>query len=221
MSDSQFAQARRNMVDSQILPNRVSNEQLIEAFAELPREMFVPTARKPLAYADESILIDGGRYLMQPMILARLLDVAEPRSSDVALVIGAGSGYSLAILSRLVDTVVAIESNASLVQKAEKNLRELGIDNVAIVDGDLTAGHPNEAPYDLIVFDGAVSEVPEIVAQQLTDGGRLVAVEVGASEAVGRGVLVTKFGASVSKREVFDAREPLLPGYEVSAAFTF
>ncbi len=221
MLDSQFDQARRNMVDSQILPNRVSNEDLIQAFADLPREMFVPTARKALAYADQSILIDGGRYLMQPMVLARLLEVAAPRTSDVALVVGAGSGYTLAILSGLVDTVVAVESDGSLLLKAEKNLRELGIDNVAIVEGDLTAGHPSEAPYDLIVFDGAVPEVPMAISRQLTDGGRLVAVENGAIASIGRGVLVEKFEDAVSKRDVFDASEQLLPGYETTPSFSF
>ena len=221
MNEAQYAEARRNMVDSQILPNRVTDERVIEAMGSLPRENFLPTARRPLAYTDESLLIEDGRYLMQPMVLGRLLDIADIKDGDVALAIGCATGYGIAVLAKLADTVVAVESNSALRGKAERNLGELNIDNVAIVDGDLAQGHPKDAPYDVIYIDGAVPEVPSGIAAQLADGGRLVAVEVAPGRTVGRGVLVTRFGDSISKREVFDAAEPLLPGFEKEAAFTF
>ncbi len=221
MTDIQFADARRNMVDSQILPNKVTDERLIAAIADLPREIFVPTSRRALSYIDESIEVEGGRFLMQPMVLARLVQIAEPKQSDVALVIGATSGYAPAVLSYLVETVVAIESDGSLLQKAERNIRELELDNVAVVEGDLAAGHPDEAPYDIILIDGGVPEVPPTIADQLSDGGRLVAVEIAPDAVVGRGVLVTKHGGSISKRAVFDANEPILPGYERASDFIF
>lgn len=221
MNDAFYAKARRNMVDSQILPNRVTDDRVIAAFEELPREKFLPSSRAGLAYADESILIEDSRYLMQPMILARLLDILAVRDTDVALCIGSASGFAVAVLAKLVDTVVAVESNDGLRQKAESTLSGLGIDNVAIVDGVLSEGHPSEAPFDVILIDGAVTEVPPALAAQLADGGRLVAVEMPKGQPVGRGVIVTKYGNSINKREVFDASEPLLPGFEREAEFAF
>ncbi|WNJ98752.1 protein-L-isoaspartate O-methyltransferase [Thalassospiraceae bacterium LMO-JJ14] len=221
MNDAQYAKARRNMVDSQILPNRVTDENVIAAMGSLPREMFLPAARQMLAYSDETVLIEDGRYLMQAMVLGRLLDVAEVKKSDVALAVGCGTGYGVAVLAKLVDTVIAIESDNSMRSKAERNLGELGIDNVAIVDGTLAEGHPKDAPYNLIYIDGAVPEVPEGIAKQLGDGGRLVCVEMQPGKPVGRGVLVTRFGDVVSKREIFDAVEPVLPGFEKEAVFSF
>ena len=221
MNDADFAKARRSMVDSQLLPNKITDERIIDAMATLPRERFLPSARRALAYADESVLIESGRYLMQPMILARLLEIADIKGSDVALLIGAGTGYGVAVLARLVDTVVAVDSESGLRQKAERNLTDLGIDNVAVIDGTLNAGHAQEAPYDVILIDGAVPEVPRGISEQLADGGRLVAVEIAPGRTVGRGVLITRHGDSISRREIFDAAEPLLPGFEKEAAFTF
>lgn len=221
MNDADYAKARRNMVDSQILPNRITDERVIAAMGELPRELFLPTARRPLAYADDSIHIEDGRYLMQPMVLGRLLDIAKAGKGEVALAVGCATGYGVAVLARLVDTVVGVESDDSMRAKAERNLTQLGIDNVAVVDGSLPAGHPKDAPYDIIFIDGAVPEVPDAIARQLAEGGRLVAIEMAPGRTVGRGVIVTRFGESISKREVFDAAEPLLPGFEKEAAFSF
>ncbi len=221
MNDAQYAKARRNMVDSQILPNRVTDEAVIDAMGSLPREHFLPASRKNLAYSDESVLIEEGRYLMQPMVLGRLLDIAEIRKSDVALAIGCASGYGIAVLARMVDTVIAVESDASMRNKAERNLAELGIDNVAVVEGVLSEGYPKDAPYNVVFIDGAVPEVPESIARQLNEGGRLVCVEMPPGKPVGRGVLVTRYGDAIAKREVFDAVESLLPGFEKEQAFSF
>ncbi len=221
MSNTQFAKARLSMIDSQILPNRVTDENVINAMGMLPREVFLPSSAHSLAYADDSILIEDGRYLMQPMVLARLLDIAEIKKSDVALAIGCASGYEIAVLAQLVDTVVAIEPSSSMRSKAERNLAELGIDNVVIVDGEFKDGNAQEAPFDLIFVDGAVPEIPDAIAQQLSDGGRLVAIEMPAGKPVGRGILMTRYGDAFSKREVFDAVEPVLPGFEKEAVFSF
>jgi len=221
MNEAFYAKARRNMVDSQILPNRVIDERVIAAFEELPREQFLPASRSGLAYADESILIEDDRYLMQPMVLARLLEILDVRETDVALCIGSASGYAVAVLAHLVDTVVAVESNDSMREKAESTLSRLGIDNIAIVEGELSKGHPSQAPFDVILIDGAVHEVPSALAEQLADGGRLVAVEMPAGQTVGRGVIITRYGQSINKREIFDASEPLLPGFEKETEFAF
>lgn len=216
-----FAAARRHMVDSQILPNRVTDERLIAVLSEIPREKFVPESRRPLAYADESVPLEEGRYLMMPMVFARLLDIADVHKGEVALSIGCATGYPVAVLSRLAETVVALEPDGGLRQKAERNLADLGVDNAAVVNGAYAVGHPKEAPYNLIYIDGAVPEVPFDVAQQLADGGRLVAVVAPPGSPVGRAVVVTRHGAHMATREVFDARIPALPGFEKEAAFSF
>ncbi len=221
MSVAQFAKARLNMVDSQILPNRVTDQNVINAMGSLPREQFLPNSARSLAYADDSVLIENGRYMMQPMVLARLLDIAEIKKSDVALAIGCASGYGTAVLANLVDTVVAVEPDSSLRAKAERYLADLEIDNVVIIDGKFADGHAKEAPYDLIFIDGAVPEVPDTIARQLSDGGRLVAVEMPAGNPVGRGILMSRYGDAFSKRDVFDAVEPVLPGFEKEPEFTF
>lgn len=213
--------ARRHMVDSQILPNRVTDPALIAALSDVPREAFVPEDRRSLSYCDEALEIAPGRFLMEPMIAGRLLQSVDADKSDVALVIGAASGYLAAVLSRLVDTVVVVESDAALSAMASKILGDLGIDNVVIMEGALTEGYPKQAPYDVIVFDGAVPEVPDGIANQLAEGGRLIAVVGGGNGVPGRVMLTTRFHGALSSRHVFDAGTPALPGFERAEAFTF
>lgn len=215
-----FAAARRTMVDCQILPSRVTDQRVIDAMGDLPRELFVPSDKRSLAYVDESLPLGDGRYLMEPMIAARMLQALELKPTDVALSIGSGSGYSIALLGRVLDTVVAIESNSGLMQLAIKNLAELEIDNVAIIEGPLNAGAPKQAPYDVIFFDGAVSEVPSVISGQLAEGGRLIAM-VEKSNGLCCAHLMTCFHGVVSGRDLFDASTPLLPGFEREATFTF
>ena len=214
-----FAAARRNMVDCQILPNRVTDQRLISALSTVPREAFVPTEFKGVAYIDEAIPLSGGRYLMEPMVTARLIQTAEPKAQDLALVIGCGTGYGAAVLSQLAGTVVAVESDGGLVKEANQILSDLGMDTVAVIEGHLEKGYQKQAPYDVIFFDGAVADVPEAISSQLAEGGRLVAVV--SNGGVGKAMLMTRHHDQVSSREVFDAGTPLLPGFERSKSFVF
>ncbi|MBT4891181.1 MAG: protein-L-isoaspartate O-methyltransferase [Rhodospirillales bacterium] len=216
------AAARRHMVDSQILPNRVTDERIIDIMSTLPRETFVPDTRKSIAYVDEALDIGNGRFLMEPMVTARLLQTASPKADDVALVIGCSSGYTAACLARIVSAVVAIEGDKQMALKANEALAELEIDNVAIMDGDLASGYPGQAPYDLIVFDGAVPNIPDTIKNQLAEGGRLIAIIGGQSEAVpGSAVLITRFHDSFSQRNIFELGTPMLPGFEQNSGFQF
>jgi len=214
-----LAAARVNMVESQIRPNKVTDPGVIAAFFEIPRERFVPPALKSVAYVDEDIPIGGGRYLIEPMVLARLLQFAAPQRHEIALEIGTGTGYGTAILARLVSTVVGVERDPDLLRQAVDNLAGLGIDNAAVLAGDFLQGCPAQAPYDVILFSGAVSAVPAAVEAQLGEGGRLVAVETRGG--VGRAVLLRRQGGVVSRRIVFDAATPMLPGTEARAEFVF
>lgn len=215
-----FAAARRNMVESQIRPNRVTDRRIIAALGEIPREMFVGEDSAGTAYVDEALALGGSRYLMEPMAFARLLQTAEIGTDDVVLDIGCATGYTSAVLARLAGTVVALEEDTVFAARATELLAELKIDNVAVMEGALPEGHAGQAPYNVIFISGAVSEVPEGIIGQLADGGRLVCIEM-ADNGLGRGTVIGKFGESVSRRQVFDAGSPILPGFEARPAFSF
>jgi protein-L-isoaspartate(D-aspartate) O-methyltransferase len=210
--------ARRNMVESQVRTNRVTHAGLIEAMETIPREQFVPENLAGIAYVDEAIPLGDGRFIMEPMVLALLLQTAEIDSDDVVLMVGCGSGYSAAIVARLAATVVAVEDNAALAQQATENLVAMEVDNVAIMESPMVDGNAKQGPYDAIIFSGAVGEIPDAIVRQLADGGRLVAV-IAKGDGLGKGTLVQKFGSSVVSREVFDAGTPVLPGFEKKAEF--
>lgn len=215
-----YAAARLNMVESQIRTNKVSNERILDAFQTVPRELFVPEALRGIAYVDECIPVGEGRYLMEPMVLARLLQAAVPQPQDLVLDIACGSGYSTAILAQLSATVVALERVTEMVERANQTLNDLGIDNAVVVEGDLQKGYAKQGPYDVILLSGGVAEVPREITDQLADGGRLVAVIVGDGR-LGRATLMQRSGSVVSGRVVFDATIPLLPGFAREPGFVF
>ena len=215
-----YSAARHNMVENQIRVNRVTNQGIINAFGKIPRELFVPDNLATLAYVDEKLMITEGRYLLQPMVLARLLQSAKIRPDDVVLEIGCGTGYSTAILASIANTVVAIEEDETLAKRATNNMVELGVDNAAIMTSPLAEGYKKQHPYNAIVLSGSVAKVPESILAQLIDGGRLVTV-VNKHDSLGKGVLMTKFGGSISTEEIFDAWTPILPGFELPPSFAF
>ncbi len=216
-----YSIARRNMVEGQIRTNRVTDPLVITALKTLPREVFVPKAMQSACYLDEDVPLGGGRALMEPVALARLLQEAAVRNTDAVLVIGAGTGYAAAALAHMASAVVALESDADLANGASRRMADLGIDNVAVVTGPLDLGYPQQAPYDVIFFDGAVADIPAAICDQLAEGGRLVAVVQPDRVRMGRATLVTRNEGAVGRRVVFDANVAMLPGFEPEAAFTF
>ena len=214
-----YAEARLNMVENQVRTNRVTDPLVIEAMSELPREAFVQKDQQGIAYIDQDIEIAPGRYLMEPMVLARLLQAAEVTENDVVLDIGCGSGYASAVLAHIANTVVALECDSALAAQATETLNALEIDTVAVVEGNLQEGSPKQAPYDVIFVGGAVADVPQAIAGQLADGGRMVAVTH--TKTVGTGTLITNHRGVLSRRELFDAATPFLPGFEPAPAFVF
>ncbi len=215
-----FAAARSNMVESQIRTNKVTDPHLLDAFETTPRERFVPEPLRGIAYVDQDVALGGERFVMEPMVLARLLQAARPGPGDVALDLGCGSGYATAILSRLVATVVALEVDAALAAAANQTLDELEIDNVVVVEGQLAEGYPKQAPYNVILLNGAVSEVPLAIADQLAEGGRLVTV-VSVGTGLGRATLMRRDSGVISSRILCDASVPVLPGFEAAPGFVF
>jgi protein-L-isoaspartate(D-aspartate) O-methyltransferase len=212
--------ARTNMIDSQLRPNKVTDAQVLAAFAGIRRELFVPEPLRATAYVDDGLPIGRGRHLMEPMVLARLLQEAAVRRNDLVLVVGAGAGYEAAVLSLLARQVVAVEEDAELARQARAALVEHGIAAVNVVEGPLRQGWRALAPYDVILFTGAVAEAPEEIAAQLAEGGRLLAV-VKADPGVGRATLQLRIGGVFGRRIVFDAATRLLPGFLPKPAFVF
>lgn len=221
--NADFAERRVKMVDGQIRTTDVTSAPLLEAFLSLPREVFVSAGQRDLAYIDEDIRIadgpQGPRFLMEPSPLAKLMQLAGVGADDRALLIGCGTGYSAAILSRLAASVVALESDAGLAERASATLAELGCDNVTIVQGALREGHMAGAPYDVIFIDGSVEELPESLAEQLAEGGRMVAVEGQGNAGIAR--LFVKTEGVVTGRRAFNAAIKPLPGFERVEAFVF
>jgi protein-L-isoaspartate(D-aspartate) O-methyltransferase len=215
-----FGAARLTMVDSQLRPNKVTDPAVLDAFLTVPRERFVPPALRAAAYIDDDIPLGNGRFLMQPMVLARLLQLAVITPDDAVLEIGAGTGYGTAIAARLARSVVGVECDAKHAARAAARLAELGIGNAAVVEGPLAQGHPARAPYQVVLFEGRVAHIPDAIAGQVAENGRVVAV-LGDGSGMGRAVLMTRTNGMLSQRPVFDAAVPALPGLERAPSFVF
>ena len=214
-----YAVARHNMVENQIRTKGVTEGAIIDAFENVPREIFVPAHLATIAYVDHDLMITEHRCILEPLVIAKLLQSATILPDEIVLEIGCGTGYSTAILSNLASTVVGIEEEEQLANQATSNLIELGFDNVAIMTSPLTEGYEKQGPYNVIVISGSVGEVPYGITDQLADGGRLVTI-IEKNDSLGKGVLMTKFGSTVGSREVFDASAPTLPGFERGQVFT-
>ena len=218
-STEQYAVARRHMVESQVRPNKVTDDRVADAMLDTPREQFVPKPFRGVAYMDEDIEVGPGRFLMEPMVFARLLQEAEIDAGDTVLDIGCGTGYSSAVLGRLAGTVVALEDDHDMATRATEILAELGIDNAAVVEGPLNNGLPEQGPFDGILLNGSIGDVPDALINQIAEGGRLLAVVV--RNGIGRATRFDRINGLVSHRDLFDASIPTLPGFSHEPGFVF
>jgi len=212
--------ARKNMVDCQLRTNQVTDERLLEVLSTIPRENLVPRHMKDMAYVDEDIALGNGRFLQDPVVLARLIQVAKIQPTDVILDVGCGTGYSTAVLGELSDTVVGLEQDKKLADKADKAINDLDICNTAVIKGDLKLGYPEQAPYDVIFINGSVPFVPECFFDQLCDGGRLISV-ISDNGHMGVATLFEKQGDKISETQLFDAATPLLCVFKQEEGFSF
>jgi protein-L-isoaspartate(D-aspartate) O-methyltransferase len=145
-----YETARTRMVESQLRPNKVTDKRLLDAFFTIHRELFVPEHLRVVAYVDEDLPLGNGRYLMEPMVAARLLQAAAVERTDTALIVGAGTGYEAALVAVLTRNVVALEEDADLARRARAALVEHSIAAVSVVEAPLPQGHKARAPYDVI-----------------------------------------------------------------------
>lgn len=220
-----FAGLRLGMVNSQVRANDVTDLRIVEAMLEIPRERFVPEALRSLAYIDDDLLVRPGapgeaaRYLIEPMVLAKLLQLADVQEGELVLDVAGTTGYSAAILSKLCGQVIAVDDDPEFATAANSALADLGITNVASFTGPLASGWTAEAPYDLIFVNSAVEELPAAFTAQIKEGGRIVAV-MGRGGA-GRAVVFTKVQGALSERVAFNAAIPALPDFLAPQRFTF
>lgn len=216
---------RLNMVESQIRPSDMTDRRIIRAMSEIPREAFVPSQHRAVAYMDDAVplvLSAQGRVqraMLPPRTAAKMIQQAAVEPDQAVLVVGAGTGYSAAVLARLAKKVVAVEVDATLADRAKATLAAEKIDNVVVKTGALSAGSASDGPFDAILIDGAVTEVPQTLLDQLKQGGRLVAIV--SDGGPGRVMVWIRSHGSYTPREVFDATATILPGFEKKPAFTF
>lgn len=217
-----FDKARANMVDSQIHTMGVVSEGILNAFRALPREKFVPPEKRALAYCDEDLPLGAGRSLMEPQVLARLIQASGPRAEDVVMVVGAGCGYAAAIYAMLTTTVIALEEYGPLIEAANQAWQDLDIINIVSLEGDFASGSAQHSPYDLIFISGAVARIPDTLKAQMSVGGRLLTVVRPSPTAPGRATLVLRTSEdNWSARALFDANIPYLPGMTPKNEFVF
>lgn len=216
------------MVDGQVRTNKVTDHKLIHLLRQIPREQFVDGALQSVAYIDEDIVLPSGRFLIEPMVLARLIQAAEIQSTDRVLDVGCTTGYSTAILAPLCQTVIGIDVDAALVQRAEMTCKNMDIVNAAFSSGPMLNGYGPTAPYDVILVNGALPELPYKLFDQLRDGGRLLCVlrtpSLSGSNIVlgiGKAMLYKKTDSAISGRVLFDAATPYLEKPDTQNKFIF
>jgi protein-L-isoaspartate(D-aspartate) O-methyltransferase len=207
-----FAAAREAMVESQLRPQGVTDPAVLRAMGSIERESFLPAHTRPLAYVDRAVAIGDGRFLAAPSVLGQLLNEMRPEPGQRALVVGAGTGYSAAVLSAMGLGVVALEASTELAKAARAS-------KIKIVEGALEEGWVAAAPYNQILVDGAIEYIPDAIVEQLVDGGRLGAALV--DRGVTRLIVGRKAGGAFGYLSIGDSGVPVLPGFTRPRAFTF
>lgn len=219
-----YTSARFNMIESQLRPNKVIDDKLLEIIARLPREAFVPQDQKSFAYADADVSVGYGRKLLAPMTLARMILALQLRDNDRVLDIGPATGYSCAILNDLAGEVIALESDPALTRQLQHNKAEFLLENTRLVQGSLSDGHAPASPYNAIIIQGAAQWIPEKIINQLGEGGRMICVVYPEGDIygkIGQARLYTKQAKGIMEQILFDAAAPLLPGFVSRPKFVF
>lgn len=217
------AQQRYQMIVNQLLPGEVLDIEILNAMNSIPKEQFVPEALAGVAYADDHLEIDKGRYALAPLAQTRLFVEAELGCKQRVLIVGAGLGYGAAVASKLVQKVYALEENKTLSTQAKANLSQCGIHNVEVVETHLTDGHGFAAPYDVVLIEGGVAKLPEKILAQVKEGGRVLWFKqktLRPSEAEGLATLMrtVNHGGSFSHEALAECSAPGLPGLSETPA---
>lgn len=214
-----YKSRRTMMVDTQVRPSDVTKFPIIDALLSVPREEYVPDHKREAAYIGETIELDDGRVLLEARTFAKMLEAVDVQPSDVVLDLGCGYGYSTAVLAQMADFVVAVEDDAARAQESQSILTAQGVDNAAVFEGLLTDGAAKNGPYDVVILQGAVEELPAALLEQVKDGGRVVAIF--AEGALGVVRIGRKIDGVMNWRMAFNASAPTLAGFAKEVAFSF
>lgn len=212
-----YAARRTMMVDTQIRPSDVTKFPIIDAMLSVPREEFVPGDKVEAAYVGENIDLGGGRVVLEPRTLAKMLDALDIQNDELVLDLGCGLGYSSAVIARMAEAVVAVEDNEDRAEEAQAALSGVGADNVALHTGVVAEGAAQHGPYDVIVLQGAAEHVPDVIIDQLKEGGRIAVLM--AEGALGTVKIGYKIDGVMSWRFAFNAGAPVVAGFERHRAF--
>lgn len=212
-----FAARRTMMVDTQVRPSDVTKFPIIAAMLDVAREDFVPVAQREAAYMGENLDLGGGRVLLEPRTLAKMLDALAITRDELVLDVGSALGYSAAVIAHMAEAVVAVEEDEDMAAEAQEGLLAAGADNVIVHTGPLAEGAPKHGPYDVIVVQGGVMDVPVALTDQLKDGGRMACLFM--DGALGEVRLGYKRGNQISWRMAFNAAAPVLSGFRKEAVF--
>ncbi|WP_066706830.1 protein-L-isoaspartate O-methyltransferase family protein [Celeribacter ethanolicus] len=212
-----FTQLRTTMVDTQVRPSDVTKFPIIEAMLTVPRENFVPAGKREAAYVGEHVGLGQGRVVLDPRVLAKMLDVLNIQNDELVLDLGCGLGYSSAVIARMAQAVVAVEEDADLAKEAAAALSENGSDNVILETGPIAGGAAQHGPYDAVILQGGVEEMPEAILSQVKENGRICAIFLDGALGIVR--IGYKIDGEITWRMVFNATAPILPGFEKRAEF--
>jgi protein-L-isoaspartate(D-aspartate) O-methyltransferase len=212
-----YATRRTVMVDTQVRPSDVTKFPIIDAMLSVPREAFVPQLLREAAYLGENLDLAEGRVVLDPRILAKMLDALDIQPDDLVLDIGPAYGYSSAIIAHMAEAVVGVEPDAELAEEAQRILSEHDVDNVLVQQADLTAGAPEHGPYDAVAVQGGIERLPDAIAAQIKDGGRIACIFMQGTMGVVR--IGYKYDGRITWRDSFDAGAPVLPGFEKRSEF--
>ena len=216
-----FKTARSNMVENQIRANKVTNLSVINAFKDVPREKFVPDTLQEISYVDEDIQLSRNRFMMKPMILARLFQSLNLEGNENILHVGSNSGYGSAILSRMCSSVISLESDKKLFETSIHNFSNMGFDNVVPLHGSMENGVEKEAPFDIIFIEGSVETEPKSLFGQLNENGKLIAIIRPANIKIGKAKLFFKISNEIGLENLFDAQVSKLSIFKSKTKFSF
>ena len=214
---SDFAARRVTMVDTQVRPSDVTKFPIIDAMLTVQREDFVPAAQREAAYLGENLDLGQDRVLLDPRTLAKMLDHLDITNEELVLDIGCAMGYSSAVIAHMAEAVVAVEEDEAMAAEAQEALAQAGADNVIVHVAPLTEGAPQHGPYDVVIVQGAVGELPAALVEQVKEGGRIACLFM--DRGLGEVRLGYKRGGQVSWRAEFNAGAPVLRGFERQAEF--
>ncbi|MDA9734328.1 protein-L-isoaspartate O-methyltransferase [SAR116 cluster bacterium] len=216
-----FKIARKNMVENQIRANKVTSLNVIEAFLDVPREKFVPDALQEISYVDEDIQLSRNRFMMKPMILARLFQSLNLKGNENILHVGSNSGYGSAILSRMCSSVISLESDKKLFETSIHTFSNMGFDNVVPLHGSMENGVEKEAPFDIIFIEGSIETEPKSLFGQLNENGKLIAIIRPANIKIGKAKLFFKISNEIGLENLFDAQVSKLSIFKSKTKFSF